>query len=696
MLDKSVKTAKDTGQHEKKILSVVIGIRDWEIFRLKLAIKSHYESTLGDKLEVVISDYGSQNHLEVEALAKEMECKYIYIPAPLWSRSGSLNAGLNLAEGDYLITTDADIIFSPKIHEITVDLLKRYPNSLQLAQCYDLPQSLEITPDIPFDWELFAKVAKTRPRWGMGGLAGFTREAVERIRGYEERMVVWGAEDNDFAKRMRHSGGFMNWIDDHEARIYHVWHPPFLQTNPDAQSIFLRNKDILLNDHSVIRNLGSDAIYESRSPMVSVVIATYNRAEYITESINSVLDQTFGDFELIIVDDCSDDNTPEVVQQFTDERIRYFRLDEQSGVARARNFATTQAKGKYIAVHDDDDLMVEHRLELQLKSIDKDTHGVYGGWIDFDQSELTLTKQNGRSILDVASLAFIGGILLHPTLMIRREMFEKFQYHEHFRAGSDYNLMFRMVWNGVKLVHCGDFVTMRRIHGENMTNRNAGVQKASSLVTTSVFLNSISSEYEKFMRAKAKESELVEIDISGREETFYKLLPQKLVSILYIVPYSKEAHDLFVDSENICLTIAPEKNDDKIMFSEICVGGKDIEKLLNSHNLPYEKCYEVAQKSTLYNLQDEKTDDPIHLILQRLINNNEGHHLIVKLDNFDLGKLEIVENYFNSTNQCAFAKIGDFSYLFISCSSKSQIIVMGQILKLCLFEAEYFISQPLS
>ena len=101
--------------------------------------------------------------------------------------------------------------------------------------------------------------------------------------------------------------------------------------------------------------------------LISIIMPSYNTAKYISESINSVLAQTYTEWELIIVDDCSTDNTDEVIANFLkDERIKYLKNEKNSGAAISRNKALREAKGKYVAFLDSDDLWHPEKLERQL------------------------------------------------------------------------------------------------------------------------------------------------------------------------------------------------------------------------------------------------------------------------------------------------------------------------------------------
>lgn len=100
--------------------------------------------------------------------------------------------------------------------------------------------------------------------------------------------------------------------------------------------------------------------------LVSIVMPSYNTAEYIGASIQSVLDQTYQNWELLIVDDCSTDNTDAVVAGFADSRIRYLKNEKNSGAAVSRNYALREAKGRWIAFLDSDDLWAPEKLEKQV------------------------------------------------------------------------------------------------------------------------------------------------------------------------------------------------------------------------------------------------------------------------------------------------------------------------------------------
>ena len=107
--------------------------------------------------------------------------------------------------------------------------------------------------------------------------------------------------------------------------------------------------------------------------MVSVVIPAYNRERYLADAVDSVLAQTFTDFELLIVDDGSRDRTVEIAKSYRDPRIRLVRHERNRGVAAARNTGVAEARGAYVAFLDSDDVAYPDRLARQVAFLDAHT-----------------------------------------------------------------------------------------------------------------------------------------------------------------------------------------------------------------------------------------------------------------------------------------------------------------------------------
>lgn len=525
------------GGTERPVLSVVIGIRNWGLDRLDVAIRAHLNSSIKG-IEIVISDYGSLNCTEVQAVSSKYNCKYIYTEAEVWSRSAALNVGIKEALSDNILTTDADILFSPRSHEILLKNLALMPDSIQIIQCRDLPEGYGAENLAHFDWDQLYRVSSIRPRWGMGGSATFTKALFARLHGFEERMTVWGGEDNDFVQRARRSGAILNWVEEPEAQIYHIWHLPDSRgTSPAGTKVVEQNKKILNEDRTAVRNLGRT--YGGSAtfvPTVSIVITTRNCPNSLWESVASCLGQTFQDFEVLVVDDGSDAELRPELSGFKDDRIRLLRLEKHRGVGFARNYATRVARGEFIAIHDENDLMLPQRLEHQLSAIVDEAAGSYGGWIDFDDRTGALTPNPGRGMFNVASLLF-ARTLVHASVLIRRQVLEHHRYNETFLPNSDYHLLNRVARSGVRLSHCGHYVTLRRLHPGNLPEAHGIAQKTTATISKAMARGALSvaleQQYKKASRA------ILEVDIPPSEvSAAAQHLPLRLRSKKFKIEFS--------------------------------------------------------------------------------------------------------------------------------------------------------------
>ena len=144
-------------------------------------------------------------------------------------------------------------------------------------------------------------------------------------------------------------------------------------------------KMILNGEDSASRQLG----------LVSIIMPSYNTASYIKETIQSVLNQTYTNWELIIVDDCSTDDTEDVLATINDSRIRYFKNDKNSGAAVSRNKALREAGGQWIAFLDSDDLWMPEKLEKQIRFMEE--NGYAFSYTNYEEIDVN-GKRTGVSI----------------------------------------------------------------------------------------------------------------------------------------------------------------------------------------------------------------------------------------------------------------------------------------------------------
>ena len=181
---------------------------------------------------------------------------------------------------------------------------------------------------------------------------------------------------------------------------------------------------------------------------VSVLMPVYKTKEaYLREAIESVLNQTFTDFEFLILDDCPKDNREAVVKFYDDKRIKYVKNEKNLGISKSRNKLIDMAQGEYLAVFDHDDISLPMRFEKEVAYLD--THpevGVVSCWVDYisDNSKgihsLADDIEIKASLMDVCAL-------VHSASMIRKSVLVKnnVHYEEEFSPAEDYCLWLRLI-----------------------------------------------------------------------------------------------------------------------------------------------------------------------------------------------------------------------------------------------------------
>lgn len=239
----------------------------------------------------------------------------------------------------------------------------------------------------------------------------------------------------------------------------------------------------------------------SQGPFLSVVIITRNRAELLSDAVRSTLNQSYENFELIVIDDGSTDDTVATIKSFNDARVRLIST-EQSGIPKSRNLGVRMSKGEYVVIMDDDDLMLPNRLQEQIDCLTPGSAGSYGGWID-QNSEMEHEYYPGAPH-GYSEILFGGKVMLHPASMIKRDVLLEYPYDENYSFGTDYVMNLEIARAGHRLNHTGSYILLRRFHGGNVTITNAGEQKNTARVRVKEFLQELDEETEKKMRAEWK------------------------------------------------------------------------------------------------------------------------------------------------------------------------------------------------
>jgi glycosyltransferase involved in cell wall biosynthesis len=180
--------------------------------------------------------------------------------------------------------------------------------------------------------------------------------------------------------------------------------------------------------------------------MISIIIPTYNRGRLIKKSIWSILRQTYQNFELIIVDDNSDDGTEDIVKNIKDNRIRYIKHENNKGANVARNTGISNSTGEYIAFQDSDDEWLEDKLEIQINELIKNKVDVVAS------SFYRYSKNEKRELIPEKSIKdeqisvdlFYGNFISTQTILGKRECFVEESFDESFPRFQDWELIIRI------------------------------------------------------------------------------------------------------------------------------------------------------------------------------------------------------------------------------------------------------------
>lgn len=179
-------------------------------------------------------------------------------------------------------------------------------------------------------------------------------------------------------------------------------------------------------------------------PKVSVIMPLYNAENYVYKAIQSVLQQTYEDFELILIDDCCTDKTIQIIERIQDNRIKLYRNSKNEGIAKARNFGISMSKGEYIALMDDDDIAPPERLEKEVSFLDKYIDiDVVGGRCCFIDEKDNIIKWCDEPLMNPfyirASLMFYDPIA-NGSALIRKSFIEQYElkYQDECLGMEDY------------------------------------------------------------------------------------------------------------------------------------------------------------------------------------------------------------------------------------------------------------------
>lgn len=205
---------------------------------------------------------------------------------------------------------------------------------------------------------------------------------------------------------------------------------------------------------------------KDKAPKISVIMSTYNKERFIREAIDSILNQTLSGFEFIIVNDGSVDKTAEILQGYTDPRIKVVNNEKNLGLTKSLNIGLKLAKGGYIARMDVDDISLPQRFQIQADFLDKNLNvGLLG-------TSVIQIDEEGKVITEISMITesvklkeelYLRNLFCHGSIMMRRECIEKVRgYREEFRYAQDYDLYLRII-EYTEVANLGDFLYKWRI-----------------------------------------------------------------------------------------------------------------------------------------------------------------------------------------------------------------------------------------
>lgn len=258
----------------------------------------------------------------------------------------------------------------------------------------------------------------------------------------------------------------------------------------------------------------------SEAHSISVLMPVYNTKEvYLRASIESVLSQTFTDFEFIIVNDGSTNNAEEVILSYKDSRIKYVK-QENHGIVGTLNNGWSKASGKYIARMDSDDIAYPERFAKQIEFLEENPeYSLVGSWAKIIPSKKIIKLPQDIKIMDLLA----DCMFIHPSIMFRKADFEKFnlQYETGFEYAEDYCLYANAVKH-LKMTNLQEVLLDYRVYPENSSSKNRDVRIRSSFKVQDLILENLSGDKELQERI---------LDIAYRKKNKVGRLQEKIFSI---------------------------------------------------------------------------------------------------------------------------------------------------------------------
>ena len=220
------------------------------------------------------------------------------------------------------------------------------------------------------------------------------------------------------------------------------------------------------------------------SPIVSILMPVYKTADYLREAMDSMLNQTFTDFELIVLNDCSPDNADEILDTYTDSRIVRYKGEKNQGLANVLNVGMDMAQGKYIARMDSDDISHPNRLQVQVDYLEShpDVDLCSAGMHLFGEKDEVWSRPTDAETVKVIALFYSP--ILHASSVWRKESFDKcgLRFRQEMVPSEDYDMWCRALTKGFHLVDIADVLYEYRIRPGQATGETEKTKVKDAIV----------------------------------------------------------------------------------------------------------------------------------------------------------------------------------------------------------------------
>ena len=204
---------------------------------------------------------------------------------------------------------------------------------------------------------------------------------------------------------------------------------------------------------------------------LTVLMPVHNGAAYLTEAVDSILRQSFRDFELLIVDDASTDESVGIIEQYNDPRIRLLRSTERLKLSGALNLGLDNARGEYVARMDADDISLPRRLETQVRHMDRRPEiGICGTWIRYFGGSSRAVLKRPLGFEEIRAFTLVDTPFAHPTIMMRRSAMNHHQlrYDGGYYPTEDFELWSRAI-ECFSVENLPKVLLRYRVHGQSLT-----------------------------------------------------------------------------------------------------------------------------------------------------------------------------------------------------------------------------------